>query len=293
VSPTPIPTAYQLHVEVYNGSGERVCTLYDGGVSGDPGAARYITALLGAWGTSLWLSFPGAVVTATGAHGLAWDGTNSGGQPVVNGGYFVKLTVTDPHDVPAYYTLGVVVDRPAQPDAIGIYDEAGERVATLILPAGADSSGFALQSHSGTVLRVSVPTPSGPVWLTWDGTGAQGQPLAPGNYWVQPDGVASPRSEAFVLLLKPWSAGPLSAAPDPLGPQDRAWRLQFTPWPGAQAHARLFSLAGEKVGEAWGDAGTGGLSLSGVGLSAGLYIVDLQVDGARPWRRQAKLAVLR
>jgi hypothetical protein len=166
-------------------------------------------------------------------------------------------------------------------------------VAVVDLPPGANAEGFTLTATAGTSVGIIVKGPAGPLTVTWNGLGDQGQPVAAGSYLIRPEGISTNRSLPFLLLERPWQAGPLTAAPQPLGLKDAGWHLRFTPWPGAQAHATLYDLAGERVGESRGDAGLGQLAVDGRGLSSGIYLVELDVNGSHPWRRRAKLAVLR
>ena len=292
ITPTYVPVPYYLELGVYNSAGERVKVLFTGGVSGSPAGATVLPGLLASWDAPIAIQFPGGVVTRDGQSIFTWDGTNQQGQAVSNGGYWIKFDVYEPNDHITTWTLGVQVVRPTRATALGVYNSAGERVAELPLPPGADATSFTLDANSGPSARIRVTTPTGPQWVTWNGLSANGKPIDGGVYLIRAESDGVSRSEAFTLIKAPTGDGSLFAAPNPLGHGQGTWTLFFEPRPGATAHARLYDVAGEQVGFADGPA-TGQLELPGSGLAGGSYLLLLDVDGAAPYRRKFKLAVTR
>jgi hypothetical protein len=248
--------------------------------------------LLADWAGRVAVQLPRGVSTREGRTAFEWDGSNDGGQAVSNGSYWFKFEVRQSDDRVTAFTLGVLVSRPDQPEALGVYNSAGERVARLPLPEGADASAFQLSASSGSGFDAIVPLKGGgSVTIPWDGNGTHGQPLSSGTYWVRAETKGPSRSEAFSLLQGPRSSGSLQVGPNPLGSQG-AWRLVFEPRPGQQARAQLYDLSGALVKRAQGPA-NGRLDLSAEGLAGGVYLLVLQVDGPLPYRLIAKLAVVR
>jgi hypothetical protein len=236
---------------------------------------------------------PAGVTDRYGTHAFWWDGTNDNGQPVSNGGYWFKWEVEDPGQHVNVYSIGVQVSRPDQADALGIYNSAGERVARLALPPGADAGSFSLSTVSGPGFTATVPVgTSGTATVTWNGLSDEGRLVANGTYWVRAETKGLSRSESFSLLRGPIGNGSLTAGPDPLLRGQDAWDLRFEARPGATARAELYDLAGESVRVAEGPA-DGRLSLGAGGLSGGLYILVFQVDGPQGYLQRCKLALIR
>lgn len=293
VTPTWVPVPFAVSLGVYNGAGERVRRLFDGRLSGPPTGAVVEPSLLADWEGAAWVRLPPGVSTRDGQTAFAWDGRNDNGQAVDNGSYWFKFEVEQSDGKVTSFVLGVLVGRPDQARALGVYNSAGERVAWLALPPGADAEGFRLDASSGPGFKASLPLAGGgEAQVAWDGLNERGWPVADGTYWVRAGSQGTGRSEAFTLLKAPPGPGRLLAGPNPLGPGSSAWGLRFDPRPGAQALAVLYSLAGEAVRRAAGPA-DGTLTLPAQGLAPGLYLLVLEVGGARPYRQSAKLAVMR
>jgi hypothetical protein len=287
-----VPIPYYLQMAVYNSAGERVKVIFEGGVSGSPVGSRLAPSLLSTWDAQLDIVFPDGVTTQDGTHSFSWDGNNQQGQGVSNGMYWIKFDVYEPNSHLTTWTLGAQVVRPMRTSALGVYNTAGERIARLDLPAGADASTFRLEAPSGTRALIHVDTSSGPQVLVWDGMGGQGSPAAAGSYLIRAETDGLSRGEPFVLLKAPLSNGSLVAAPNPLGRGQGAWLITFEPRPGAQANAWVFNVAGERVRAVRGPA-DGRLWLPAEGLAGGYYLLVLEVDGSAPYRQKAKLAVAR
>lgn len=293
VTPTFVPAPYHVILAVYNSAGERVRILYDGLLSGPPGGATTQPGLLAEWNSTVDLLLPPGVTTPYGQDRFRWDGTNSAGQAVANGTYLFKADVDTSTGSVVSYTWGVQVVLPERSLGIGIFNSAGELVARLPVPPGADASNFNVLSPSGETLTLVLPQAGGSRSLFWDGLNRQGRPASPGLYWVRSLDSSSGRSQPFTLLKAAPGLGRLSAGPNPLSAGAAAFHLLFEARPGAQAWATLYNLAGEAVAEVRGDAGTGRLSLPAGHLADGIYLLILDVNGVQAYRRSLKLAVAR
>jgi len=282
-----------LELGVYNSAGERVKVLFDGNISGSPvGSQLSSNGLLSSWDAPLNLIMPPGVTTRDGDTTFTWDGSNQQGQAVSNGSYWLKFDVFEPNSHVTTWVLGAQVVRPARANALGVYNSAGERVAKLDLPVGADAGSFQLLESSGSNARIQVSTTSGPQVLLWDGTGGQGIPADGGTYLIRAETDGVSRLEAFTLIKAPLGNGSVLGAPNPLDSGTSAWTLYFEARPAATARAWLYDVAGELVRSAAGPA-SGTLQLDGSGLAGGPYLLVLDVDGAAPYRQKAKLAVTR
>jgi hypothetical protein len=190
------------------------------------------------------------------------------------------------------YALGVQVVRPEKTEFLGVYNSAGERVARLGVPAGADAAQFQLSAVSGAGFTATMPLgASGTASVGWSGLNDEGQPVANGSYLIRAETTGLSRSEPFTLLRGPAGDGALIAGPDPLQ-GDVDWQLRFDPRPGAWARAELYDLAGERVRLAEGPA-NGALRLASQGLSGGVYLLDFSVNGADGYRQRRQLALVR
>ena len=283
---------FYVTLEVYNSAGERVRSLFDGYLSGMPTGSTLQPAMLVDWTGVLSLQLPTGVTDRNGVGTLTWDGSNDGGQAVSNGSYWFKFETYQSGGQVADYSLGCLVNRPDNADSLGIYNSAGERVASLPLPAGADADSFSLSTHSGSSFDATVPLSGGGTsTVHWDGLNADGQPVDNGVYSVRAEAHGSSHDEAFTLLHGPSGNGSLMVGPNPLGPGQGHWILRFDARPGQTAVARLYDLAGEAVRQVQGPA-NGSLNLDARGLAGGIYLLRLDVDGAQAYHRSARLAVI-
>jgi hypothetical protein len=283
---------YRVIVGMYNSAGELVKLLYDGGISAYPGEGTLTPPLLGDWGTLVSLKMT-AMMPDTGSV-VTWDGTNAQGQPVSNGTYWMKMEIHDPADQVTAYTKGVAVIRPDRGLSLGVFNGAGERVADLKLPPDADPGSLTLESLSGDEAKLDYRSPSGGGQIVWSGVSRDGQPVTNGSYLIRSFGQGSSKVLAFTLLRGPVSGGRLEVAPNPAGSSVASVHLSFSvPAGSLSAHARLYGLSGELVRENAASASTGELWLNVSNLSAGIYVVVLDVDGAASYRQVRKLALVR
>jgi hypothetical protein len=289
---TIMPLPFRLVLAVYNSAGERVKLLYDGGVSVDPSTATLSPVVLGDWGSQVTLQLPGMLANYSSQ--LTWDGTNQQDQPVTNGTYWLKMEIHDSDDKVTAYSKGVAVVRPDRGLTLGVFNGAGERVADLILPADADPESLTLESTSGGEAKISYRSPSGAGQIVWTGLSRDGLPVANGSYLIRSYGQGSSKSLAFILLRGTVDGGRLRAAPNPAGAGVTKVRLDFNvPLGSTAAHARLYDLAGELVQESAAPSAAGVLWLDVSRLSAGIYVVVLDVDGIAAYRQTQKLALVR
>jgi hypothetical protein len=289
---TNIPLPDRLVLGVYNSAGERVKVLYDGGTSAYPGPGTLSTAVLADWSSVIRLAIP--ALLPSGGSELTWDGTNAQGQPVSNGSYWLKLEIYEPGDKVSAYAHGVVITRPDRGVKVGVFNGAGERVAELDLPPGADPASLSLAAGSGPQAVIHYNSPSGGGQIVWTGLNRDGLAVDNGSYTLQVYGQGSSRSLGFVLLRGPVDGGRLRLIPNPGGPRSDSLRVDFSvPTGSSSALARLYNLAGELVREHGEPSASGSLALSTAGLAPGIYVLVLEVDGPEAYRQTQKWALLR
>jgi hypothetical protein len=292
---TMVPMPYQLTLSVYNSAGERVKLVYVGGVSAWPGNSTLSPAIVSAWsgaGSAARLMLPG--VTPDGSSSIGWDGSNQQSQPVANGTYTMKMDIQDQYGDVTTVTLSVLVLRPAQGQSISIFNGAGERVGQLALPADADLNSLTLEQGSGSEARLDYQSPSGGGQVVWTGLNPDGSRIANGSYLLRAQGPDGSKALAFTLLRGPVDGGRLLVSPNPvLSGEDRLRMDYAVPDGGLTVHARLYNLAGELVREAIDPVGNGTLWMTVSGLSSGIYLVVLDVDGPNAYRQKQKVALVR
>jgi hypothetical protein len=297
----------QLKVGVYNEAGELVKLLFEGGASEIPGRLSLSASSITAGDPAgVGVILPGTFSATGPAASLQWDLSNSGGQLVSAGIYYVKAEYRDPFGHTSSFIEPTQVLATGGADLLRIYNSAGELVWTEALSYTAAAldmpPGFVVeQGAAGAMvngpLGVKVIDRGGAVHLLdWDGRNAQGNPLDSGTYLVQLVAKGETSSQVLearsVTLLKaPNALRPLASArlaPNPLR-GDGDGRLDFDPVAGGRISAQLYSLAGELVLTAHGDASAGTLALPVQGLAGGVFVVRVTLVNSAGTRDTAVL----
>ena len=302
---TSVPMLFQLVLAVYNSAGERVNALYEGPAVVGAGTLALDRDNLALGGADLQIQVPGTL-----AGGLAWNGSTDSGQSVSTGIYYVKMETHDPFGSVSSVILPVaVVDaRPAQ--SIEVFNSAGERVRSLALPAALGTNGFDLGSDTLLVgsaglpgLKIDVRLGQGQVLSSlWDGRTDAGDWAESGIYSIvllSRQGSEGTRvmAKSVQVLRAPGDDAAADAHPleNPLPAAQRDLRISYAYHNGLQATADLYSLAGERVAGGDDNAQVGLIHLDAGRLSAGVYLVRLQVasGGLVCGRKTLKVAILR
>lgn len=300
VSPTPPSFPYQLSVGLYNSAGELVRLLYAGMAQHSQNQIR-VSSQTVVPGLGL-ISVDLDGLLANGAPPLVWAGDNDNGQGVSNGLYTLKLEQTDSFGTVTTLTQGLqVLNAPSQ-GSLQVYNSAGELIRDLPLPPGGaiglrQPDGAAVLSP-GQPLKVDIFQTGGTlnsVW--WDGSDAWGAPVASGSYTLRFKQDGKQVQTLGVVVLKGPLADPLSglvAAPQPVLAGRSLSLLLAAPLSGGLLNANLYTLAGERVAQAWGQAGQLRLDLDVSNCSAGVYLLDLEwvLNGRILQRQQRKVAVV-
>lgn len=286
----------QLSLCIYNAAGERVRTLFQGASAVD-GNGLHIDSSAFVPGQSLVsLLVPGpggSAVLAT------WDGLNDQGQAVGSGTYTAVASATDPFGQTSTDSASVQALAAPAPEAaaIDIFNSAGERVATLVLPptgsvsdlravgkafAPGPGNGLVLQYLDGLGQTQSV---------SWNGRGDSGLALKSGSYWAMSRGQNGSMVTGLVLLDGPDVAlEPPSVGPSPARGRDGAWIVRCPGAPGPWS-AELYALDGARVQAALGQGPELRLPLQGLGEGIYLVVVRcLDADGHEHfWRLKTAL----
>ncbi len=308
---TPIPFPYVMNISVYNEAGELVKTIASTTTSQEAQQVQLLingsqTAVVAPGsGTALTIKVPGLETPDQQKNGYAsftWDGTNSAGQNVANGEYYIKETTTDPYGHTDIITKPVSVINESQYVQVNIFNSAGELVQTIITPYnGSDQVSLSISNTNGIsnyVLPVGKGSPlitigytsSNPP-LTWDGKNSQGDYLQSGVYEVQlvlktKSGFSVVASKSITILDEGSSdvLGTVKTLPNPYT-GDTSTPLVFTWQPSANGviKIKIYNIAGELVRTLVGDLGAASInwdlkSVGGQTVSSGTYICV--VEGA-------------
>lgn len=306
---------YKLALAIFNSAGERVRSLYSGVAQFEPKELSPSASALamGQAGSAINFVFEGALqgISNGPQSAVVWDGSNDASQPVDSGIYYATLTVVDNYGSERTYIKALSLLQAAYRLSLVVFNSAGEAVASIPAPyvpgahlslpesvkaleldplTGRIANGFVIDlvDGSGTV----VPR-------TWDGVGADGQPVLAGSYTLElsievPGGATHRETRpltvlkspsalglgAVVIAPQPWNRGPLLVHHAPLPSTD-------------VVSARLFNLAGELVRESSTSADRSPLTLTPLGLSGGIYLLELTwLRGPVPMDRKVlKLAL--
>lgn len=293
-----------LTINVYNEAGELVKAITNTVVPSDPQSMELLlngsqtTLMEPGSGNPLTIMLPGINPVQNPKGGVSyasfqWDGTNSAGQDVANGVYYIQETATDPYGHTTSITKTITAINTALYVQVNIYNSAGELVDTiksaydgvswLMLNIENNSSnGNAYLVGNGNATMTIQYTASNS--MTWYGKNAQGDYVASGVYEIQlvamtAQGLDVVASKTVTLLNE--------------GTQDVLIKLKSypNPYPGGittpltfswQARAgtiriKIYNIAGELVRIIAGDLGTGSItwdlkSAGGQSVSCGTYV---------------------
>ncbi|MGH7441646.1 MAG: hypothetical protein ACREKE_03115 [bacterium] len=308
ITPTPVPAPNQVSIGIYNSAGELVRTVFSGPSQFVPLAVSLSASVLqagsGGASSAIGISVGGYLTLPGGGQVLSvsWNGTDNNGQGVAGGVYTLLVTTTDSFAKVTTLDSTIQVEEVAPRNSLAIYNSAGEQVSVLTLPqpaAGAAASYAGLELPSNTyapvydpvsgqvktpfVLDVMPSNSGAAVPALWNGTNAQGLPVASGEYTAQlifnpPQGSQIVLAKTFELFAS--SAAALSgvvAAPNPalLG---APFEVFYNPVPPTDTVVGLlYNLLGRRV-ESVSAKGNGSLIFQSGHLASGIYIVVLELD---------------
>ncbi len=302
---TPQPFQYVINISVYNEAGELVKTITNTTASGE---AQQVELLLNGnqtgvvspgSGTAVTIRIPG-IQTPDQQKGtysdFTWDGTNSAGQNVVNGVYYIKETTTDPYGHTNVITKQITAIGTNHYVQVNIFNSAGELVQTITAPYNGNgqvsldvsntngNKNYVLPVGKGAPpITISYTSTAAP--LSWDGKNSQGNYVQNGVYEVQlvvktGQGSTVITSKSITILNEGNTdvLGTVKSLPNPYS-GDTTTPLIFTwqPSAGGTIKIKIYNIAGELVRTLAGDLGAASINwdLKGVGgekVSSGTYI---------------------
>jgi len=278
-------------VSVYNSAGEKVKQLaYLQLTEPAPGvvlSANAVTALSGE-GSGIGISYTGGLLGN-------WDGTNAGGNPVLNGVYYVQVASVGPNGQVSSVTQQVAVTRSVARVSALVYNSVGEIVRHLYgsegSPKGAQMTNVELSSSVVTPggsdlagqVQISVKTTGGgTVELSWDGTSDNGGAVTPGVYELEvhwDDGTNGTSNINKSIVVRPGQGGVVlvAAQPNALGPDTGSMvTFRASPGQGLALRFRIYTVAGEFIPAAPGPSGPDLIQYNVSGLASGLYLAEVE-----------------
>ncbi len=302
---TPVPFPYVMNISVYNEAGELVKTIVSTTTSQEAQQVQLLlngnqaTVVAPGSGTPLTIKVPGLETPDQQKNGYAsftWDGTNSAGQDVTNGTYYIKETTTDPYGHSDIITKQITAINEDQYVQVNIFNSAGELVQTITAPYnGSGQVSLSISNSTGSnnyVFGIGKGAPAIVIGYTttglnvpWDGKNAQGNYLQSGVYEVQlvvktNQGISIKASKSITLLNEGNTdvLGTIKSLPNPyIG--DTSTPLIFTWQPSANGaiKIKIYNIAGELVRTLVGDLGAASInwdlkSVGGQTVSSGTYI---------------------
>lgn len=245
-----------------------------------------------------------------------WDGSNSSGNPVSNGVYYVKVDNSTSTGVVSSTTQQVTVSRSLTVVVVNIYNEAGEVVKKLLSyvsdPKGNVLTGVALssskiepnnQTGSGipSMTTITITSSYGAVSLTWDGRNDQGNLVTNGQYFVEAHLASGAGGDQTITRqISITSNGTLEsekvyAVPNVLTDSSRVTTIQLNSATPYTLNAKVYDLDGELINTLSGTAGSNSVIWNSRGTASGLYLVmvDLMNSNGGLVKRQVLKIVVR
>ena len=296
-----MPYPFQVRAVVYNSAGEVVRRLYDGTYSRSGMGSRLSQNSMQAGQPGCYLVLDGFLADGSGQ--LPIDGRNDQGQPLGGGSYVIKWESTDPFGSTQTLQFNLLV-LPADPlSHLGVFNSAGELVATLPLPVGlSEISDFELKDGAvcvtGQGLNIAERDAQGhAATQTWDGRSDSGAALSSGTYMIRALGgstQAQGKVWSIQILQAPGALAEPVLAPNPVPATAKSFSLFLSLAPSPSGHLRLHNMAGEMVAEAQ-ELTPGRIDVQLAGSAAGVYIASIeQVDAlGQTHRWHKKVAILR
>jgi uncharacterized repeat protein (TIGR01451 family) len=285
---------YTVKIGVYNEAGELVESLpvnqYSQAINSFNLSSGSITQVSGP-GSSVTVIFAGVPIGS-------WNGSDSSGNPLGNGEYYVKVDSISNMGVDTSVTQPVVVNRTLYKITVKIYNEAGEVVRNLYVYSSNPVSSMVnqLQLSASSINPTSGPvTNNAPTQLTislnngtnivWDGTGDNGGVVPSGQYFIEASEQNGTGGEtvmtAHVMVVSDMAnagMGNITAQPNLMNGVT-GYQVTFSSnVPGLTLHYRVYDSAGELVQKkALGDStGSSSAHWDATGMASGLYFAVVE-----------------
>ncbi len=292
---------YTVSVAVYNQAGELIETLSDFQF----GSALTNWTLVNG---TIQTDSQEALVLDNGVTLGAWNATNSSGQKVTNGTYFIKTTSVDPDGVATTVTKTVTVILGNSNLQITVYNGAGEAVQQWseaqiqgLLGANAalqaadfnveaarlSSNTLAPSPQGGNGSFLTITLGSGQS-ITWNGTGSNGAFLTPGNYFMEFQSAQPNEPDQEVVLtvhvVNNGRGGVQGAvlAPNPVNlnqVSQAAFLVNTYSGQVTSAKVKIYTLAGEWFKTLTSQPGNPGVvtwNLGGEAIASGAYLAVVE-----------------
>lgn len=295
--------SYLINVGVYNGAGELVKTLSNFSFGTSISNLTLVNGALQKDDQKTLILYQGVTIAT-------WDATNSSGQKVTNGTYFIKTNSTDALGMTTTVTQTVSVSLEDSILRITVYNETGEEMkrwnqadiakllgTEIVLPAGAydvgtariSSSVLLLSTAGGNGAFLTITLGSGQA-ITWNGTADNGDYLSPGNYFMEfQSSQPHSRDQQVVLPIHIENNGVngingVLLAPNPVNLKQTTqakFLINIASSQVTDVRIKIYTVAGELVQTLTGAPGGSGSvvwDLSGGTIASGAYIAVAELN---------------
>jgi hypothetical protein len=232
---------------------------------------------------------------------VIWSGKTDSGQFVDSGLYYVTVDVTDTFGKLVTWTAPITVLRTDASTVVEVYNSAGELVwRETRIPSNPGrislSDGSLVAGQPGAELKITYGSGSGD-FVSWNGTGSQGQALSGGSYLVKVTQAGSGGKSTFsysVTLLQANTPAfsSLVAAPNPVRSGTTAITISLLgAAPGLSAWGDAYNLSGERVSSL--EAASAGTLRWTIppGLASGVYLLHVSARDSQGRLKSAPLKV--
>jgi len=284
---------YTVRVGVYNSAGELVREILVSDFSQPVDSVDIMTdSVIDSYGDIVTFYYKGVPFGS-------WDGTTTGGTPVVNGEYTVKIDNIDDYGMVSSVTDDVTVNRPTSLVQITIYNSAGEAVRHLTAETSGPRDLVTSVTLSTTTIQPSYGPPkpgsvpevgivlSDGTTKTWDGRNDDGAIVTTGQYFVEVKCEDGKGGETVVtreisVMADSTDSGEVVAGPNPVLEGEAGTKFMVRGGSSNTLRASIYNVAGELVRKVEGASGAGEVWWGTEGVASGLYIAVVEV--IRPGR---------
>jgi flagellar hook assembly protein FlgD len=289
-----------VQITIYNSAGEAVRTIANAPVSNLSGSVVVLfnnapATVYDPTDGLLKIELPGLLTPGqNGSTEFDWDGSNTGGQQVSPGSYYIKVSTTDAYGRIQTQVVDITVMENQVYTRLSIYNSAGELVRRMqinsapsaLISLGVDDVVAVGKGNTG----VAIAYAPGQV-ITWDGNNDEGRTVDSGVYEVRVeistgDGyvVAASKSVTVLNAGKQGVFGDVATYPNPVEISGGILQVMHITWQATgtgHMTIQVNNMAGELVSKfsATLESGASAWTLmtpSGQNVASGVYIMILE-----------------
>ncbi|MEI7641170.1 MAG: hypothetical protein WCJ46_06650 [bacterium] len=316
ITPTPPPYPYIITIELYNEAGEKVKVIANTFASAmfsdiflyneSAGVESSDTDIFdNSYNNNLNIKIPGVHTPDQGDDSIfVWNGQNTGGQKIVSGKYYIKISEQDAYGHTQTMTRDLTILSDEQYVIMTVFNSAGEIVQKITTYKNTSTTSLALDLGSETLFisktkPVTIKYGKAPTeYLIWDGKNSQGDMVHNGVYEIRVEikntggGITSSSKTVTILndVNKDKNIGEVRVIPNPFMRTYKNSCKVFWTGTGAPEDTKIaiYNSVGELVCVLYAPTGKSeviwnGKSTAGSVLSSGIYtaVVSARKDNGQ------------